>query len=135
MIFSSVGGSILANVAADLALSAIRDSDEGVGAGTGRAKPPETPTPTPVEALRYDMERVLLITEALWELLKEKHGYTDDQLIQHVHRIDAADGKLDGRVTRKAGPTTCGTCGRALSRRRPTCIYCGATGDRDIFSR
>lgn len=135
MIFSSLGGSILANVAADVVRSALRDPDVPEGLGTGRATPPETPTPTPVEALRYDMERVLLITEALWELLKERHGYTDEQLIQQVHRIDAADGKLDGRVTRKAGPTTCGACGRALSRRRPNCIYCGATGDRDIFSR
>jgi hypothetical protein len=135
MIFSSIGGSIVANVAAEVLRGALQDPDVPEIVGTGRATPPEASTPTPVETLRYDMERVLLITEALWELLKERHGYTDDQLIQHVHRIDAADGKLDGRVTRKAGPTMCGACGRALSRRRPNCIYCGATGDRDIFSR
>ena len=87
-----------------------------------------------VDGLRYDMERVLMITEALWELLKEQHGYTDEQLLQQVRRIDAGDGRMDGRVERSE-PTECATCGRNLSRRRPTCVYCGAISDRDVFAR
>lgn len=87
-----------------------------------------------IDALRYDTERVLMITEALWELLKQKHGYTDEQLLEQVRRVDGQDGRLDGRVERSQ-PTQCRTCGRNLSRRRPTCIYCGAVSDRDVFAR
>lgn len=90
-----------------------------------------------IDALRLDMERVLMITEALWELLKLQHGYTDEQLLEHVRRIDAQDGRIDGRAGRIEGsePSPCPSCGRMLSRRRPVCIYCGAHGSAQLFPR
>jgi hypothetical protein len=33
---------------------------------------------TDLEFVRCDIERLLMIAEALWSILKEKHGYTDD---------------------------------------------------------
>lgn len=34
------------------------------------------------ESLRFDVEKLFMITQALWTLLQEQHGYSDDQLIQ-----------------------------------------------------
>lgn len=87
-----------------------------------------------VELLKSEVERLLMISEALWGMLKEQHGYTDNVLTERIRSIDMKDGKLDGRVA-KAGPAACPSCGRTLSRLRPVCMYCGADGGRDPFAR
>ena len=51
-----------------------------------------------LDAVTFDIERLLMITEALWMLLKKEHGYTDDVLLQRIREIDLRDGELDGRV-------------------------------------
>ena len=50
------------------------------------------------DALEFDVERLLMISEALWSILKEQHGYTDEELQSRILQIDMRDGKLDGRV-------------------------------------
>ncbi len=89
---------------------------------------------TEVEVLRADIERLLMITEAMWGVLKDKFQYTDDELVNRVTAIDQRDGKLDGRVAPEA-PPSCPRCGRTLERRRPFCIYCGQAIARDPFER
>ncbi len=79
-----------------------------------------------VDKLKGDVERLMLITEALWELLREEHGCTDEQLIAKITEIDLRDGKLDGRVSTKAQPRACPQCGRVIMRDRTQCAYCGA---------
>jgi len=87
-----------------------------------------------VSALHMDVERLLMITEALWGLLKEQHGYSDEELAERITEIDMRDGRLDGRVA-KAGPATCPTCKRALIGKRPICLYCGQALQPDPFQR
>lgn len=89
---------------------------------------------TEIELLRYDIERLLMITEALWGILKEKHGYQDEELANRVMAIDQRDGKLDGRVA-VSPPASCPRCGRTLERKRPMCLYCGQVIARDPFER
>ena len=84
--------------------------------------------------MQADVERLLMITEALWTMLKDEHGYTDDQLIQKVQEVDMRDGRLDGKVS-KQGPSKCPQCGRAMSVRRPTCMYCGTASTEVPFKR
>ena len=76
-----------------------------------------------------------MITEALWTILKEQHGFDDADLIDRINEIDLRDGKLDGRVKEKEGPLSCPKCNRTLSRQRPTCLYCGTAIARDPFAR
>jgi len=89
---------------------------------------------TDVELLRADIERLLIISEALWGILKEKFECTDDDLIRRVTEIDHRDGKLDGRVA-AAPPPLCPRCNRTLERKRPFCLYCGQAIARDPFER
>jgi hypothetical protein len=77
-----------------------------------------------VTLLRSDVEKLLMISEALWTMLKEQHGYTDEQLSKRVEEIDMRDGKLDGKVARNS-PRACPACGKTLLRNRPVCMYCG----------
>ena len=87
-----------------------------------------------VEHLQLDVEKLLMITEVLWTILKEKHGYSDDDLIGRIHDIDMRDGKLDGKVA-KQGPLLCPKCNRTLIAKRPICIYCSTPIALDPFER
>lgn len=89
---------------------------------------------TDLEFVRCDIERLLMIAEALWSILKEKHGYTDDELMNRITEIDRRDGKVDGRVA-QSPPATCPRCNRTLERKRPFCLYCGQAIAWDPFER
>ena len=89
---------------------------------------------TDIDFLRTDIERLLMITEALWDILKEKHGYTDEDLANRVVEIDRRDGRVDGRVA-QLPPGTCPRCNRTLERKRAYCLYCGQAIARDPFER
>jgi len=87
-----------------------------------------------VEALKLDVERLLLITESLWTILKEHHGYGDNELIRRITEIDVRDGKLDGKLAAEP-PEQCPHCTRTLIRRRPFCMYCGKPVISNPFDR
>ena len=112
------------NIAGDLgAYNAATQADSKARAAQGE-----------VELLRCDIERLLMISEAMWSILKEKFGYQDMELINRVMEIDRRDGKLDGRVA-ASPPPSCPKCGRTLERKRAVCIYCGQLIARDPFER
>ncbi len=73
--------------------------------------------------LRERLDRQALMSMALWSLMKEHLGLTDDQLLKRVQDIDLSDGKLDGKVMQ--GVSDCKKCKRSLSPRHAKCIYCG----------
>jgi len=83
-------------------------------------------TETGIRLVQHDVERLFMIAEALWSLLKEQHGYTDDELAARVTQIDMRDGKLDGKVASN-GVKTCPSCNRPLSKKHLSCMYCGYT--------
>jgi len=87
-----------------------------------------------LEAMQGDLERLLMISEALWTILKEKHGYTDEDLLRRISAIDLRDGRLDGKVERQ-GPIQCPQCGRNNKSNRPACLYCATPLNRDVFKR
>ena len=89
---------------------------------------------TDLEFVRCDIERLLMITEALWGILKENHGYTDDELMRRITEIDRRDGKVDGRVA-QSPPASCPRCNRTLERKRSFCLYCGQAIAWDPFER
>lgn len=85
--------------------------------------------------LRREVNRLLMITEALWDFIRDREGLTDEHLVAKIDEIDLRDGALDGRSA-KAPPTQCDACGRTLAKRQPVCIYCGTYAEsRDPFAR
>ena len=85
-----------------------------------------------VAELQVRLERTLLACEAMWSLLRDKLGVTDDQLAERINDIDLSDGQLDGKVRRT--PMTCPKCSRTISRRLPSCMYCGQPIVHDPFA-
>ncbi len=87
-----------------------------------------------VSELRADVERLYFITEALWRILKEKHGLEDNEIIRQIATIDMEDGKLDGRKA-KTPPQPCPKCGRVVGKQRMKCLYCGELIASQPFER
>ena len=73
--------------------------------------------------LEARVDRLQLICAAMWSLLKEQHGLTEEQLAERIRRIDLLDGREDGKVSPLSA--RCEKCGRSVSRRNNRCIYCG----------
>jgi len=81
-----------------------------------------------VEELRGQIDRLQMVCEAVWTVLKRQTGTTDDELARMVEEIDLRDGKVDGRS--KVTAENCKRCGRAVSIRTQVCIYCGTWNAR-----
>lgn len=93
----------------------------------------EKATSAEAELSRNQYERLMLITEALWEILKEEHNYTNEKLIEKLKIIDMKDGKEDGRVL--LPPPKCSYCNKTIDKGANVCIYCGSPVNGDIFYR
>ena len=76
-----------------------------------------------VRLLEDRLDRTSLLNMAMWSLIRETTGLTDEHLAARVQEIDLQDGVADGRVTRS--PATCPQCGRNFSARHRKCLYCG----------
>ena len=79
-----------------------------------------------------DVNRLFLMSHAMWTLMKDRCGLTDKQLLDAVQEIDLRDGKCDGKVA-AGSPRPCRACGRMLSRKAFVCMYCGAAVEREMF--
>ena len=77
------------------------------------------------QEMAYRLDRLTLANMALWSLLKEKVGLTEEELVARMREIDLQDGQADGRV--RQGLVTCPNCQQALSRKHHRCLYCGYT--------
>ena len=91
---------------------------------------------TETQMLGAEVERLLMITEALWTFIKEEKGYSDEDLARKIAEIDIRDGKLDGRVSGgEEAPKECASCGRPVGKKRAVCLYCGEPIARNPFER
>lgn len=87
-----------------------------------------------INALNWKVERLLMITEALWRHLKKAENLEDSYLENLVNEIDAEDGQLDGKVS-ASPPVMCPNCERPTSKNLRKCIYCGTVADAGLFQR
>lgn len=76
-----------------------------------------------VNELEASVQRLTLVSQALWELLRDRTGLSETELVAKISEVDLRDGKLDGRISAKA--IHCPRCGRTMSERHSRCIYCG----------
>ena len=85
-----------------------------------------------VKFLEANLAKAMLISETLWEFIKENHNLTDKQLHEKIFEVDMRDGVLDGKNQRKAAE--CPNCRHMVSPRHPACLYCGQIIDESAFS-
>lgn len=77
-----------------------------------------------ISDLERRVDRLGLVCQALWELLSEKTGLTEEEVYARMQEVDLRDGKADGKISRQV--TACPHCQRPVSSRRNVCLYCGA---------
>lgn len=82
--------------------------------------------------LESRVDKLELIVEALWEILKTKTDLKEADLMELMADIDLKDGKFDGKK-KKATAIRCAKCNRVNSRRHPKCLYCGEVFLLDPF--
>ena len=76
------------------------------------------------ESFNRRLDGLALVCVAMWSLLKDKTGLTEEDLLERVRQIDLADGQQDGAARRNVAK--CPQCGRSMSSRHKRCLYCGA---------
>jgi len=107
-----------------------------------------------IKYLEHKIDKLYMITEALWLLLKEKSHLDDENLTELIAAIDMKDGHRDGKSkssgpeliaaidmkdghrdgkSKSSGPRNCPKCGRVNSRKQMYCIYCGTFLDNKPF--
>lgn len=70
------------------------------------------------------IERLSLCCQALWELLRDKHGLTEEELQSRILEIDLRDGTTDGKMRTQI--VDCPNCGSKTNTKRSLCVICGA---------
>jgi hypothetical protein len=70
------------------------------------------------------VNRLSLLCQSMWELLRERAEFTDEQLAAKVLEVDLRDGRKDNRIDTQV--SDCPSCGRKTNSKRSTCIICGA---------
>ena len=83
---------------------------------------------------RKNTERLYLVVQAMWELLKDKAGLTDADLDAKVQEIDMRDGRLDGQDSTQTDPLTCRQCGRTILSGQAQCSWCGTQTEGGPFT-
>jgi len=75
------------------------------------------------QRLEEKVDRLALICRAMFELLHESTGITEEQLRQRIVDVDLRDGQRDGRMTPQ--PKRCPKCKAAMSPQFGRCLFCG----------
>jgi hypothetical protein len=70
------------------------------------------------------ISRLSLLCQSMWELLRERAEFTDEQLATKVLEVDLRDGRTDGRMATQV--TNCPSCSRKTNSKRASCVICGA---------
>ena len=84
--------------------------------------------------LEAKIDALALVSQALWELVREQTTLSDDDIRAKIAEIDERDGRVDGRLL--GGPIQCVGCGRPAHTRQSACMYCGTKIERKhVFER
>ena len=77
--------------------------------------------------LNDKVDRLTLLCCAMFELMQQASGVTEDQLKAKMVEIDLRDGQADGRITPK--PRKCPKCDATISPAFGRCLFCGHVDD------
>jgi hypothetical protein len=77
-----------------------------------------------LRALEAQVNHMALACQAMWELLRERNGISEPELLAKMKEVDLRDGAQDGRMTPVL--TKCPACGKPSNSKSAKCMYCGA---------
>ena len=86
---------------------------------------------TAIRGLEHQVQRLSLLNQAMWEILRDKAKLTDADLENMARDIDLRDGIKDGEIS--AHPVRCPACKRVSNSKHYKCIYCSQEFERPIF--
>ncbi len=86
---------------------------------------------TDITDIRDQVERLALLNQAMWELVRERLNLTDADLEKKAQEVDLRDGVQDGKMT--THPLRCPSCGRISNSRHRKCLYCGLLFEGSAF--
>lgn len=110
----------------------IRRTDQRVSANENNNEYRHQRSRDEIDELDARIDRMMLITEAVWQLLAEKSGLDEDDLADRVRQLDKLDGIEDGR--RQSLASDCGSCGAKVNPKSAICQFCGIdVPQRSIF--
>ena len=69
------------------------------------------------------IERLALHCQAMWEMLRERAQFTEEEFVNKILEVDLRDGRTDGRMAAKIAE--CPNCRQKTNSRRATCVICG----------
>lgn len=81
-----------------------------------------TGTADRLSALEYRYERMHIVMVALWGLLKEHNGLTDEDLKRLVQAVEVSESKAGP----SAGAMPCPHCSRMVRKSASRCPWCGS---------
>lgn len=84
-----------------------------------------------VRGLQQEVERLKLLNQALWELIRDRTDLTDAALTEKAQEVDLRDGMEDGRMSHTR--LKCPKCGRVSSSRHWRCLYCGLEFEKPVM--
>ena len=96
-----------------------------------RARQKAISVQTEIKELAGQVDRLTLLNQAMWELLREKLGLTDADLERMAEAVDMRDGVADGKMTATA--VRCPACNRVCNSRHAKCLYCGQAFEKPVF--
>lgn len=105
--------------------------DLGPSSAGSAAMGPALEAQSQVKELSRRVERLAILNQALWEILREKIGMTDADLEAKVGEVDMRDGVQDGSMT--ASAVRCPNCQRVCNARHKKCLYCGQLFEAPLF--
>lgn len=121
----------MANIFFDPFDTGQRPGTPQTGPRTSDARPSQV-HPSEIRELRDQVERLALMCQALWELVRTRAKLSDADLEKLAQEIDLRDGMADGRLT--SHPVKCPNCGRVSNSRHKKCLYCGLLFEGDAFA-
>ncbi len=73
--------------------------------------------------IRAKYNHMVLMNQAMWEILEEKLGVNKQQLADKMKEIDLRDGELNGKLVQAA--QDCPQCGAKVCTELHRCLFCG----------
>ncbi|GEM_PF-5261708 len=76
-------------------------------------------TSAETQRLREEIHHLTIIAQAMWELLREKNGTTDEDLRKKISEVEFERAKAHTSTAK------CTSCSRPVSLKSKTCVFCG----------